>query len=280
MPVRIVTDSTADLPSKLAEELGITVVPLNVHFGTESYEDRVTITEEEFYQRLLQGPIFPTSSQPSAGAFAETYQRLAPQSSGIVSIHVSSLLSGTINSALVGRDSAGVGCPIEIVDTSSVSMGEGLTVLAAARAAQSGASFEEVVEVARRTLARVQTRAVFDTLEYLRRGGRAGRAQVFLGTLLGVKPIVKIEGEVHPIERVRTRGKAHERLRDFVQSAGRLEEGAVLYSTDRDEAEAFGERIASLFPSGQLHLARLGPVVGTYAGPGLLGVAILTAETP
>lgn len=282
MSVRVVTDSTADLPQPMVKELGIVVIPLNVHFGTETYLDRVTISENEFYRRLLQGRVFPTTSQPSAGAFAEVYQSTyggAPDCSGIVSIHISSLVSGTINSALLGRDTAGVNCPIEVVDTQSVSMGEGLTVLAAARAAQAGASFGEVVEVARHTLARVQTRFTLDTLEYLHKGGRIGRAQFFLGTLLSFKPILRFEGEVHPVERVRTRSRAQERLFEFVQGAGRLEEGAILYSTNRDEAETFKERVSSFFPPGKLHLARLGPVLGTYTGPGLLGVAYLVAET-
>lgn len=281
MPVRVVTDSTADLPSELVHELGIIVVPLNVHFGTETYQDRITISEDDFYRRLLTGQVFPTTSQPSAGAFAEVYQSAcggAPGCSGIVSVHVSAVLSGTMNSALLGRDMAGVSCPMVAVDTQSVSMGEGLTVLAAARAAQAGASFDEVVAVAQKALARVQTRFTLDTLEYLHKGGRLGRAQFFLGSLLNLKPILKVEGEIHPVERVRTRAKAQERLFEFVQGIGQPEEGAVLYSTDRAEAQAFAQRVASHFPEGRLHLARLGPVLGTYAGPGLLGIALLVAE--
>ncbi len=279
MPVRIVTDSTADLSPELVHELGIIVVPLNVHFGTETYQDRVTISEDDFYRRLLAGQVFPTTSQPSAGAFAEAYQQAAaPGCSGIVSIHLSAALSGTMNSALLGRDMAGVSCPIVVVDTQSVSMGEGLTVLAAARAAQAGASLDEVAAVAQKTLARVQTRFTLDTLEYLHKGGRLGRAQFFLGSLLNLKPILKVEGEVHPVERVRTRAKAQERLFDFVQGMGQLEEGAVLYSTNRDEAQAFAQRVASRFPEGRLHVSRLGPVLGTYAGPGFLGMALLVAE--
>ncbi len=279
MAVQIVTDSTADLPKEVAQRMGITVVPLNVQFGTQVYRDGLDMEAEEFYQRLQKANPLPTTSQPSVGAFLECYRHLAARGEPIVSIHVSSKLSGTWNSAQQARQHPDVvsgRVPIEVVDSESVSMGLGLIVLAAAEAAAAGESLQEVVKTARQAAAKTRVLFLVDTLEYLQRGGRIGKAQAFLGSVLNIKPLLEVrEGEVLPVERVRTRSKALERLSSLVQDLGPATSLAVGYSTTRDEAQALAQRLAPQLATGKPHVIRIGPVVGTYAGPGCVGVGAI-----
>ena len=278
MPVRVVTDSTADLPLEVAAELGIVVVPLNVHFGDQAFQDGVDLSADEFYQRLVASPRLPTTSQPSVGAFLETYQPLQEGAEGIVSVHISAKLSGTCNSALQAREQLAGSPPIEVVDTQQASMGIGLVAMAAARAARAGAGFTDVVEEARRALQQVRVLFLVDTLEYLAKGGRIGKAAALLGSMLSIKPLLELrEGEVHPLERVRTRARAVGRLSELVQETAPLQEIAVLHTTTPEEAQALESRLAPLAPEGGTMIGRLGSVVGTYAGPGLLGVGLRRA---
>ncbi len=276
MTLKIVTDSTADIPEGVARTLGITVVPLNVHFGAEVYKDGRDLSSDEFFRRLIAGPVYPTTSQPSAGDFAQTYSNLAQQTDEILSIHISSKVSGTYNSALLGRDLAEKTCRVEVIDSLQISMGLGLVVIAAARAAAQGARLDEAAALTREIMPKVRTVCLMDTLEYLRRGGRIGRAQAFLGSLLNVKPMIKIEdGEVHPWERVRSRAKAIDRLYEFVAGLSNIKDLSILYSTTLSEARGFAQRLAPFFPPEQTHMAQFGPVIGTYTGPGALGVALI-----
>ena len=177
MPVRIVTDSTSDLPEDVAGRLGVTVVPQNVHFGTRTWQDNVTITPDEFYSMLARSPELPTTSQASPGQFRGIYDMLGRAADGIVSIHISSRISGTYNSALQGAAVTSAACPVEIVDSAQGSMGLGLVVIAAAAASNRGAGHDEVVALARDAASRAQCFTLFETLEYLRKGGRIGKAQ-------------------------------------------------------------------------------------------------------
>jgi len=199
MTVKIVTDSTADLPAQLAEELGITVVPVYLRFGDKVYRDRVDMSEDEFYQKLVESPIHPTTSQPTPADFTEVYQKLSQEADGIVSIQVTSKLSGTYNSALQGREIAGVRCHIEVVDSLSTSMGLGLIAMAAARLAEVGESLQTVVEEVRQSIPHIHMLGVFDTLKYLLRGGRISKAKALLGSVLNVKPLITMRnGELFP----------------------------------------------------------------------------------
>ena len=273
MPVRVVTDSTADLPAEVTRQWGITVVPLTVHFGQETYRNGVDITPDEFYRRLAAAPKLPTTAQPPVGAFVETYKALALGTEGILSIHISAKLSGTYNSALGAKEEVKGLCPIEVVDSLQGSLGLGLVALAAARAAQAGKPLGEVAAEARR--ASGQT---LDTLEYLAKGGRIGKAQAFLGSLLNIKPIVGLEeGETHPFERVRSRRRALERLAQMARDLAPLQEAWVVHATTPDDARDLAERIKTLVPTGEVPIGRLGPVVGTYLGPGALGLALRRA---
>ena len=278
MPVRVVTDSTADLPPEVAKAHGITVVPLNVQFGEESYLDGVDITADQFYRLLVSSPRLPTTSQPSVGAFIEAYQGIAEGAEGIVSVHISGKLSGTCSSATQAQTELVGTVPIEVVDTRQASLATGLAALAAARAAQAGASFAEVAAEAHRAAGEVSVLFMVDTLEYLQKGGRIGKAAAFLGSLLNVKPLLTIrDGEVHPLERARTRARAVARLVELVRQAAPVRELAVMHSTTPEDAEDLARQVAPLLSEGQVLMGRLGSVVGTYAGPGMLGVGLRRA---
>ncbi len=275
MAIKIVTDSSADLPDQLVGELGITVIPLYVRFGEEVYRDRVDISEDEFYRRLENDPVHPVTIQPGPQDFLEVYEKVSGGADGIVSIHISGKLSGTCNSALMAKDMMETKFPIEVVDSQAVSTGLGLIVMAAARAAKAGESLEAVVEVANQAIAKVNLLALFDTLKYLLLGGRIGKAKALLGSILNVKPILTLkEGEVVPAGQVRTRAKGIDKLVDFVKSVENIQDLAVVYSTTPDEAQALAERIGPIFDRERIVMARLGPVLGVHMGPGVLIVAI------
>ena len=202
MTVRIVTDSTSDIDGKDAQAMGITVVPQNVHFGTRAFEDNVTITPNEFYRMLATAPELPTTSQASPGRFKEVYDELGRDADGIVSIHISSKISGTYNSALQGARSTSANCPVVVIDSGQASMGLGLVVLATAKAAVREAGHDETVATARSALQRAQCLCIFETLEYLQKGRRIGKAQALVGSVLKIKPTIIVrDGEVHPLAR-------------------------------------------------------------------------------
>ncbi|MCK5212659.1 MAG: DegV family protein, partial [Dehalococcoidia bacterium] len=189
MTVRIVTDSTCDLPSDVVRELGITVVPLHVYFGHEEFVDGVTISADQFYDRLVAHKVgLPRTSAPASGAFKETYETIAGETNEIASIHVSPKLSATYNSAITGRKAADTSCRIEIIDSTNVSLGLGLLVIQAAKMANSGATLHDIKREVDEEASRTLLFGALGTLEYLHRGGRIGRAAAFLGSMLNVKP--------------------------------------------------------------------------------------------
>ncbi len=276
MSVKVVTDSTADLPAEVARELDITVVPLYVHFGSQVFRDGVDLSAEEFYRKLLQGPTLPTTSAPSPGIFQEVYEKLSSATEEIISLHVSSKLSATHQSALLAKEQGKLKGRVEVVDSQTVSMGLGLLAILAAKAARGGAKLDEILALVRQAIPRTHFFGLLDTLEYLQKGGRIGKAQAFLGTLLSVKPILSVrEGEVHPVERVRTRSKALERLFELTRDLCPAEEMAVFHSTAPQEADALSKRLKTLYGGKEPYRSRFGPVLGTYVGPGALGVAII-----
>jgi DegV family protein with EDD domain len=281
LAVRIVTDSTADMSPHLARELGVTVVPLSVIFGGEVLKEGYEIGHDLFYHRLVRGKVLPTTSAPSVGDFMQAYETLlAGDEDEVVSIHLSSKLSATCNNARQAAEKLGdrVG-RVQIVDSQLVSLGMAFVVAGAARAASEGASSDEVSTIAERMIPRVRIHVVLDTLEFVRRGGRIGRARAFLGNMLRVKPILFIrEGEVHPGERVRTKSQAHERIFQIVTSYPRVEEAAVAYSTNAQEANEMAKRLREALPGVNCGVSRLGPVIGVHAGPGVLGVGVLEGE--
>jgi DegV family protein with EDD domain len=274
--IRIVTDSTADLPSSIASELDIVVVPLNVHFGREVYRDGVDLAPEVFYRRLAECQNLPTTSQPAVGVFEEAYKRLARECDGIISIHISSKLSGTYASARTAASSISPGrCRVEVIDSLTTSLGLGFIVVAAAHAASRGLDVDEAVLEVRRVMHDVHILFVPDTLEYLQRGGRIGRAQAMVGSLLDIKPVLKIEdGVVQPVEKVRTRARAMDRLYEFVEFFPRVAEMGLVHSATPAEIEPLLTRIDAVYPRDKIVVTRLGAVLGTHVGPGTVGVVV------
>jgi DegV family protein with EDD domain len=276
MTVKIVTDSVADLPSQVAQELGITVVPLGVRFGTEVYRDGVDLTAEQFYDKLRHTKALPVTSMPSPAAFAETYDKLAEETDEIVVITLTSKLSGTYQVALQSIGLMKRKCRVEVIDSQWAVMAQGFIGIAAARAARDGAKFDEVLNTARRNISRVDLRGTFDTLEYLERGGRIGKAQAFLGSMLRVNPIIGIrDGETFPFAREHSRAKAIDHLYNFAMSFSNIEGLAVEYAVNRDEAEKLVERLGSKFPKERIYRSRASPVIGTHTGPSFLVVTVL-----
>jgi DegV family protein with EDD domain len=279
--VRVVTDSTADLPDEVVQELGITVVPLHIHFGEETYEDGVTITKDEFYHRLTTGSVLPKTSAPASGAFTDTYERLCREADGIISVHISSKLSATHTSALLGRDGARPACDIAIIDSYSASIGLGLLAVRAARLAGSGAKLKDIVTDIECAVPRTKYFGVVDTLEYLHKGGRIGMATALLGSLLNVKPILGLkDGVAHPIERVRgNRQKAFDRLCEMVANYAGISSLAIAHTTAEEEMEMLGAKLSQYFPVDRIIKSRCGATLGTYLGPNTLCLAIIQEGT-
>ncbi len=280
MAVRIVTDSASDLPPELAEQLGVTVIPANLVIDDVTYRDGVDIFPDEFYRRLLAGPRLPTTSQPTVGAFQETYQEILGQGDEIVSLHVSGKLSGTLNSAEQAKASlGGDSAPIEIVDTLNASLSLILIIAGAAELIQQSLSYREVAERVRQDLPLTSVVFALDTLEYLQKGGRVGKAQAFMGSLLSVKPILTlVDGEVHPLERPRNHQRAMRRLTELARAKGPAARLGVIYSTDAQWATELRATLSDLLPEEQIITARFGPVLGTYVGPRAVGIAVTTAR--
>jgi DegV family protein with EDD domain len=276
MTICVVTDSTADLPPQVAEEYGITVIPLNIHFGDQTLKDGIDIKPEEFYEKLPTADPLPKTSQPSAGEFLELYEKLAESYDGILSIHLANKLSGTYNSAITAARMYKGACPIEVIDTGTVSVAIGMTAMAAARAARQGASLQEAAQVARESVSRTSVAFFVETLHYLEKGGRIGKARAWVGSLLHLRPLLTVrDGEVHPVDKARTRAKAMVRTMEFLKALGTIEEAAVVHSTTPEDAQELARQIRELAgESAIITVSRIGPVVGTYAGPGVVGAAV------
>ncbi len=280
MTVRIVTDSTADIPPEVAKELGIWVVPLYVHFGSEVYRDGVDLSAAEFYQKLRSSKSLPTTASVSPSEFAQVCDQLAERTDEILAIMISAKMSSTYDVASQGKElRKRKDCRVEVIDSQLVLMALGLVVIAAAKEAQAGASLDQVIDMVRSAPAKVHARMAFDTLEYLRKGGRIGAAQALLGTLLSYKPILAIkDGVAAPVARERTWAKAVEHLRRFARKFSNIREMAVEYTTAPDEAAALAQYLGELFPKQRIYISTVGAVTGTHLGPGALGVGILEGD--
>ena len=276
MPVKVVTDSVSDLPPQLVKELGITTIPLIVRFGEKLYRDGVDLTNEQFYQKLTTSKILPVTSVPSPATFAAAYDKLAEETDQILAIIVSSKLSGTHEVALQSIGLMKRKCRVKVVDSEWAVMAQGFLVMAAARAAQTGAKLNEVVNIVRANTHRVDMRAAFDTLEYLRRGGRIGAAQAFLGSALRIHPIITMKnGVVEPAGRARSRAKAIDHLYQFATSYSHIDELAVENAACPADADLLVERFSARFPGKHIYRTNTTPVIGTHTGPGLLLVSVM-----
>ena len=274
--VAIVVDSTAYIPQALVEQYNINVIPLLVNWSGESLRDNVDITPDVFYKRLETAKEMPSTSQPSAGEFYDLYSKVAEEADSIVSIHISSELSGTVASAHAAAKLM-EDFPIEIVDSKSTSMGLGFMALAAARAVDNGANTKEVADVARALIPEVRVVFVVDTLEFLHRGGRIGGASRLFGSMLSIKPLLELqEGKIEALEKVRTKRKAVQRLLDIAVEAcvGKSKiHAAVANASTPQEAQSVADELQKRLHPAELYIVDMSPVIGTHTGPGALGIA-------
>lgn len=280
MSVRIVTDSTSDIPPHLAQQLGIAVVPLSVIFGEDAYKENIDISPDLFYDKLVKSKELPTTSAPSVGDFLNTYREVLKETDEIISIHISSKLSATYSNACQAAAQLNdEGARIDVVDSRVVSLGMHFMARSAAMMAASGATVDAIKKRVEGMIPRMHIHILLDTLEYVRRGGRIGRARAFIGSMMRVKPILSIaDGEVHPGERVRTRAHALDRMFQVATSYPKIEEIGVAYSTNAQEAEAMKQRLEEALDGQTVDMTRLGPVIGVHGGPGVLGIGILEGE--
>jgi DegV family protein with EDD domain len=281
MDVKIVTDSTCDLPVEVAKNHDITVIPCYINLKERSYQDGVDMSRQEFYERLPTFNPLPTTSAPGSESFSSVYRHLAAQGArAVISIHVSSTWSSVANVAsLAAREIKEI--PVAVIDSGQVSLGLGLITLAAARAAQAGRSLAEIKEIVTGMLPRVWVYAALDTLTYLQRGGRVSRLMSSLGSLLQIKPVLRIHNGVIEIEKMRTFGKAVQRVVDRVRELGPLEQLSYVHSHAIEKLENLRRQAQSLFPNGDPSNAPLigevTPAIGVHAGPGAVGLVGVTA---
>ncbi len=279
--VAIVTDSTAFLEPGVAQELDITVVPLNVHIGDETLRDGIDITPEAFFQRLERGGPIPRTSPPSPQSFERVYNELHAHTDQILSIHISGQLSQTLRHAQRGAESLLGRCEIAVIDSLTTSLGLGILATHAAKAAQEGADLDEVVRLVRGMIPHIYIVFYVDEMDYLERGRRIGKAQAILGTMLNIKPLLFMEdGEIIPLEKVRTHEKAIEKLFEFVAEFSELEQAAIVqrHATPTEETKMLLERLEPLFPDIEFPVIQYGPVLASHVGPSAMGVIVY--ETP
>lgn len=273
--MRVVTDSTADMDEGEAQRLGVVVVPLNVHWNNETYLDKAELSLDEFYRKLREEKGTPRTSQPSVGRFEEVYARLLEEADGIVSVHISGKISGTVNAARLAAERFGPE-KIAVVDSRNVSDPLGAVALRVAAAGQEGATLRECVALADSLVPRLRLFAAMDTLEFLRRGGRVSRFQALAGGLLSIKPVVQVvEGDVLPVERVRTRAASVRRMAELVVALGPLEDLAVLYGDDPQPADELRKLLNEMAPGQRIRGGRTGAVIGTHTGPGVFGASAI-----
>ena len=275
MVVKIVTDSTSDISPEIAKDLGITVVPVYVRFGDDVYRDGVDISKDTFYEKLLTSFVPPSTSQPTPQDFASVYSDYSKEADGIISIHVSSKVSGTYNSALQGKDMVKEKCQIEVFDSKVTSVGLALVIMAAARVARATGSFRDVFEETQRAIEQVNMLGVFDTMRYLILGGRLNKATAVLASILNIKPLLTFkDGEIVRAGLVHTYLQGMDRLYKFAESNLPIQDLAIAYSTAPEKANQLKARLGSIFPKENIYITQLGAGLGVHGGPGVLILAL------
>lgn len=275
--IAIVTDSTAYFEPGEAEALGITVVPLAIQHGDEVFEDGTDITPDDFFLRMKRGGPPPTVAPPSISAFRAAYTDLHKKTDKILSIHVSGRLSTTVRQAELSAEALLGRCTIEVVDSMTLSLGLGILAKAAAQASREGASLDDIVRLMRGMIPHIYIVLYVDTMEYLERSGRISRAQAILGSMLNIKPILFMEdGEIIPLEKVRTPDKGIEKLYNFVAEFDGSEQMAIIQATPypTEETKMLLERLGQLFPYQDFPIIQYNPVLATHVGPSAMGVII------
>jgi DegV family protein with EDD domain len=279
--VRVVTESTADIPPEMAESLGITVVPTYIAFGSETYRDGVDLTKPQFYDRLIASRVIPTTATPPIGAYEEVFSSLSNETDGIISLQVDGKLSALYSVAAIAAQnvSQAMGVRIEVVDTGQLTMGYGWMAVAAAEAARRGETLGQIVTLVEGMKPRARVLAILDTLEFVHRGGRVSWAKAMLGTLLHVKPIIEVYlGRVELLERARTTERSLNRLIERVQAMGQLERAIVLHTNAPSLAERLAVRFQAAYPEWEPLIGQAGVTIASHIGPGAVGVAWVSAR--
>jgi DegV family protein with EDD domain len=273
MTVRILTDSTCDLPAEVINRLGIYVLPLYIHIGNRDFLDGIDISREEFYKNLPSYPIHPTTAVPSPTKFAVMYDALAGEgATEILSIHISSSLSAIPNVAqTAAKETTSV--PVTVLDSRQLSLGTGFLVQTAAELAKLGKSVAEILPVLEDQIKRTYVAAGLDTLKFLRRSGRMNRVISTIGELIQLKPILKMEDGVSGVEKVRTRQKAIARMVEMIKAHSPFEKLAFLHSTAFESMHRFMEEVREYFPKDEIYTETINPVIGAHIGPGVVGFA-------
>lgn len=278
MTIRIVTDSTCDLPAELIQKHNITIIPMYINIGSHEYRDGIDMTRQEFYTRLPGFKPSPTTAAPSPDVFRQVYERLASEgATEILSIHISVKLSAVVNIATQAAKETTV-VPVTVFDARQLSLGTGFEALAAAQAAAEGRPMKEIIAMLEEQISRTHVFAALDTLEFLRRSGRMHFALSFLGTLLQIKPFLKMYDGNPTAERIRTRKGAEKRLVELLKQAAPLEKAALLHSQAADRAQALLQEVRHLLPDGNTMIEEITPVLGAHIGPGVIGFACISKK--
>ncbi len=277
--IHVVTDSGSDLSLKVREELGIHVVPLTVQFGSEIFKDGVEISTAEFFDRLKAESAMPSTCQPSPADFVAKYEEIAEPGDTIISVHISSKMSGTYQSAVLASTMLDSDIQVKVVDSKSASMGLGLVAVAAAEGVRAGKELDDILADLQHTIDDLQVYFVVDTLEYLKKNGRIGMASALVGTMLSIKPILTlVDGEVAPFEKIRGKAKALKRVRELVlEFQGRYPDkkirAAMSHATTQEEANQIVEALSQALPvEGDVLIGEIGPTIGVHTGPGIVAL--------
>ena len=278
-PIGIVTDSASDLPPAMASEHGIEIVPLTVRFGEEELLDRRDLSPKEFWARVAESPVLPETAAPSPGAFEETYRRMAAAGSdAIVCITLSSALSATYQAAQLAAQAVSADLRVRVVDSRAVTMAEGMLAVKACALAEDGSSVDDVAAAVEQLVPTIRTYAALDTLENLKKGGRIGSAEAFLGSLLSIKPIIEVaDGKVEPESKQRTRSKSLRYLVDKVRQFPEVRDLAVMHG-DAPDIDDFLDLLGDVYPRDKIILGDIGAVIGAHAGPRTIGVTFFVPE--
>jgi DegV family protein with EDD domain len=277
LKVKIITDSTIDLDPELLRSLDVSVVPIYIRFGDRVFQDGVNITKREFYQLLKSSPVHPATSQPPPEDFARCYVEAMKTSDGIISIHVSSRISGTVNSANMAKKIMGKAFPLEVIDSQFNSAGLGLVVKTAANLAQKGAMLPEVLAETHKVINQVHMFGMFETMKYLALSGRVNKAIVAAANFLNVKPMLTFkDGEIIRAGLVRTISRGMDRIVEFAKARTPLREITIVHSNIPDQAQELKKRLSGLIEKELISITELGAALGVHGGPGVLVLALRT----
>ena len=279
MKIKVITDSTSDIPPELAITLDITVVPVYVRFGDMVYRDGEELTSDEFFRKLASLSVHPATSQPTPEDFVKIYSKYCNDVDGIVSIHISAKISGTYNSALLATKTMEATCPIEVIDSKFNSAGLALVVMAAARLANEEANLQHIVAELLNVISKVHMFGMFNTMKYLARSGRVSKTVAAAANIIDVKPLLTFSnGEIVRAGLVRTMAKGIDRIYDFVGKKVPIQELMIVHSAVPDQANKLKLRLTEFVPEDRISIAKLGAALGVHGGPGVLVMALRAAS--